>query len=67
MADYLQIEGYDGSVSAGQEADFLILNADPLKDIRNTTKISAIVLDGNHINKEEINKLLKSAPQALTE
>ena len=65
VADYLQIDGYDGTVSAGQEADFVILEADPLEDIRNTTKISAIVLDGSHIDQNEISKLLEAAPKAF--
>lgn len=65
VADYLQLEGYDGTVSAGQEADFVILDADPLEDIRNTTKISAVVLDGSFIDQNEINKLLEAAPTAF--
>jgi len=65
VADYLQIDGYDGTVSVGQEADFVILAADPIEDIHNLTKISAVVLDGNLIDKDEINKLLESAPKVL--
>ena len=65
VADYLQLEGYDGTVSAGQKADFILLDANPLEDIRNTTKISAVVLDGSHIDQDEINKLLEAAPKAF--
>jgi len=65
VADYLQIDGYDGTVSAGQEADFVILDADPLDDIHNTTKISAVVLDGSLIDKSELNKLLQSTPKEV--
>jgi len=61
VAAYLQIDGYDGTISVGQEADFVILHADPLEDIRNTTKISAVVLDGILIDKGGINKLLEQA------
>lgn len=65
VADYLQLEGYDGTVSAGQEADFVILDADPLADIRNTTKISSVVSDGSHVDRNELNKLLEAAPKAF--
>lgn len=61
VADYLQIEGYNGTVSEGQEADFLLLDADPLENIHNSQKIFAIVLDGSLIDKNKINKLLESA------
>lgn len=65
VADYMQVEGYDGTVSVGQEADFVILDNDPLEDIHNTTKISVVVLDGNLIEKAELNKLLESASKVL--
>ncbi len=65
VADYLQLEGYEGTISAGQEADFVILDADPLEDIHNSTKISAIVLNGSLIDQNQINKLLEAAPKAF--
>jgi hypothetical protein len=60
VAAYLEIEGYDGTVSVGQAADFVLLDADPLLDIRNTTQISGIVFNGYYIDADEIDRLLGS-------
>ena len=65
VADYLQIDGYDGTVSVDQEANFVVLNSDPLLAIRNTTKIFGVVLKGNFIDSTEITKLLESAPKVV--
>jgi imidazolonepropionase-like amidohydrolase/Tol biopolymer transport system component len=45
-AAYLGMDADIGSVEAGKLADLLVLDADPLKDIRNSDRISHIVLDG---------------------
>jgi hypothetical protein len=39
-----------GAVEAGNTADLVILNADPLVDIRNTRKINGVVLGGRYRN-----------------
>lgn len=61
VAEYLKIEGYDGTVSVGQEADFVLLDANPLDDIQNTTRIFAVVSDGEFIDRRELDDLLKRA------
>ncbi len=40
-----------GTVEAGKLADLLILNADPLRDIRNTRKIEWVIQDGKVIDR----------------
>ena len=35
--------------AAGKEADFIVLNANPLDDIANTRKIERVYLQGNRI------------------
>jgi imidazolonepropionase-like amidohydrolase len=35
-----------GSIAPGKAADLVLLAADPLADIRNTRRITAVVLDG---------------------
>ena len=47
-----------GSVSPGRFADLLILDANPLEDIRNTTRINAIVIGGRFIDSAERQRLL---------
>jgi imidazolonepropionase-like amidohydrolase len=47
-----------GSVAPGRFADLLILDANPLEDIRNAARINAIVLGGRFIDSVERNRLL---------
>jgi len=50
-----------GSVTVGKIADLVLLDADPLKDIHNTTKISEVFLSGKEFNRAALNQLLKDA------
>lgn len=54
----LRWEDRVGSVVPGKLADLLILDADPLDDIRNASRIDAIALDGRFIDGAERQKLL---------
>ena len=45
-AELLRISGKTGTLEAGKEADLLILNGDPSKDMRETEKIDAVWLGG---------------------
>jgi imidazolonepropionase-like amidohydrolase len=47
-AQYLNLKNV-GSLSAGNWADFLVLDADPLKDIRNMRKIAAVFISGTEV------------------
>jgi imidazolonepropionase-like amidohydrolase len=38
-----------GTIAAGKRADLLVLDADPLADIRNTRKILAVYHDGRSV------------------
>jgi len=50
-----------GSVEAGKSADLVLLRADPLVDIRNTTQIEAVWLHGQYFNHAAILGLLDAA------
>lgn len=50
-----------GTVEAGKLADLLLLDADPLADIRNTRRIHAVVAGGRYFSKESLEKLLADA------
>lgn len=43
-----------GTIKPGKEADFVLLDADPLKNIANTRKISAVGLHGHLLSKEQL-------------
>jgi imidazolonepropionase-like amidohydrolase len=45
-ARYLAARDSLGAIAAGQRADLVVLDADPLQDIRNTRRISAVVANG---------------------
>lgn len=52
-AQYLGIPASSGTVDTGQRADLVLLNANPLDDIRNTRNMSAAVLKGGLIDSKE--------------
>ena len=47
-----------GTVSPGKLADLLLLDASPLKDIRHTTKIWAVVANGRFYGRSDLDRLL---------
>lgn len=49
-AKYMGLEGL-GTLSPGRWADFIILEEDPLADIRNMRKISAVYIGGNKLER----------------
>jgi imidazolonepropionase-like amidohydrolase len=54
----LRWEGRIGSVAPSRMADLLVLDANPLDDISNTTRIAAIVVGGRFVDAAERNRLL---------
>ena len=63
-AQFLGIAATAGSVAVGKRADLLLLDADPARNIRNTRRIRAVVLDGRLLTRESIDALLDDAAQA---
>ena len=52
-----------GAVAVGKLADLVLLEADPLADITNTTRIAAVVANGRLFEKSELQRLLMAAQQ----
>jgi hypothetical protein len=55
-----------GTVEVGKLADLVLLDADPLAAITNTTRIAAVVANGRLFEKSELQGLLLAAEQAAT-
>jgi imidazolonepropionase-like amidohydrolase len=56
-----------GTVEAGRLADLVLLDADPLADIRNTRRIHAVVANGRWMDAADIARLLADARQGSPE
>ena len=50
-----------GTIGPGKSADLVLLDADPLADIRNTKKIRAVVLRGRYLDRLALDGLLAEA------
>jgi imidazolonepropionase-like amidohydrolase len=57
-AKFLYKEKEMGTVTAGKLADLLILNDNPLSDIRNTQAINAVIINGNYLSQDELKRML---------
>ncbi len=50
-----------GTVEQGKTADLVLLDASPLEDIRNTTKIHAVIVNGRFLDRARLDSLLAEA------
>ena len=53
-----------GVVEKGHVADLVLLNGNPLEDIRNTEKIAGVALRGRYFSRENLDKMLVQAEAA---
>jgi imidazolonepropionase-like amidohydrolase len=53
-----------GTLAVGKRADFIVLDANPLDDIRNTRRISSVYLDGAKFDREALLGRWKKADAA---
>jgi imidazolonepropionase-like amidohydrolase len=56
-----------GTVEAGMQADLVILDADPLVDIRNTRRISGVIVGGDYLDRSALDGLLETAAEAAAQ
>jgi imidazolonepropionase-like amidohydrolase len=52
-----------GTVAAGKRADLMLLDANPLDDIRHTRRIRAVVVRGRYFDRQALDRLLLRAVQ----
>ena len=55
------------AIAAGQRADLVLLDGDPLQDIRNAARIRAVVLNGRVLSRTDIKTLLLTAERMARE
>jgi len=60
-AKFLGLEKTLGTIEPGKIADLVLLDADPLADIRNTQKINAVISNGRFFDRKALNKMLSQA------
>jgi imidazolonepropionase-like amidohydrolase len=57
-AEFLGHAAEQGTIAPGKRADLVLLNANPLDDIRNTQKIDAVIVNGKLLNRGDLDALL---------
>jgi hypothetical protein len=58
VTEYLGLADSLGTIAPGQVADLVILDADPLRDITNTTRIRSVIYRGRLLDREALDLLL---------
>lgn len=64
-ARFLGLADSLGTIQAGKVADLVMLDADPLIDIRNTRRIVGVVADGRWLDHSELNRMEQRARAIL--
>ena len=60
-AKFLGLDKTLGTIEPGKIADLVLLDADPLADIRNTQRINAVISNGRLLDRKALNKMLALA------
>ena len=63
-AEFLHRESSMGTVDAGKNADLVLLDANPIADVANLSKISAVFLKGRHFPKNALDKMKSDTADA---
>jgi len=64
-AEFLGRAKDSGTVAAGKYADLVLLDANPVDDIRNTRRISAVVLRGRMLDRAALDRMLEAEPSTI--
>lgn len=62
-AIFSEVETDFGSIEVGKAADMILLNANPLLDIRNTHQIDGLFFNGQFFDRSSLDRLLEFAEQ----
>jgi imidazolonepropionase-like amidohydrolase len=53
-----------GTVERGKIADLVVLDANPLEDIKNTSRIFAVVVNGRYLSNADLRQMLAGVEAA---
>ena len=57
-AKFFGMEDRLGTVERGKLADMVLLDANPLDDIRNTQKIAGVIANGRYFSRKDLDEML---------
>ncbi len=60
---FFELEKYYGSIEEGKVAHLLILEKDPLEDLEHLRQIRAVIKDGKHYSREDLENMLDNLKQ----
>ncbi len=60
-AKYLDVFDLEGTISEGKNANLVLLNKNPLEDIKNTTTIEGVMLKGEWLDRARLDAMLKES------
>ena len=64
-AEFLGASQQWGTIETGKRADLVLLDANPLTDIRHTLRIAAVVVGGRHFPADSLQAMVQRAARAL--
>jgi imidazolonepropionase-like amidohydrolase len=64
-AEFLRASKEWGTIEKGKRADLLLLEANPLEDIRNTARIEAVSVGGRWLDRAERERMIEEAAKRL--
>jgi len=63
-AEFFGMQDSLGTIAVGKLADLVLLDADPLVDIRNTTRIRGVFTGGRYLDRTALDALLSGLARA---
>lgn len=63
-AEYRGTAAHEGTIAPGKRADLVLLDADPLLDIANVSRVRVVIADGRLLDRTALDDLLSRARSA---